>query len=66
MRTGTPPLPALKSVKLPAQLRKRIRYLHYSLRTEDTYVRWAGALIHFHGLRHPATLGGVEVEPFLS
>ena len=26
MKTGTPPLPALKSVKLPAQLRERIRY----------------------------------------
>ena len=66
MKTGTPPLPALKSVKLPAQLRERIRYSHTSLRTEDTYVRRAHAFIHFHGLRHPPTLGGVEVEAFLS
>jgi integron integrase len=66
MKTSTPPLPALKSVKLLDQLRERIRYLHYSLRTEDTYVHWARAFIHFHGLRHPATLGGTEVEAFLS
>lgn len=66
MSTGTPPLPALKSVKLPAQLRERIRYPHTSLRTGDTYVRRAHALNHFQGLRHPATLGGVEVEAFLS
>ena len=66
MKTGTPPLPALKSVKLPAQLRERIRYPHTSLRTGGTYVRRAHAFIHFHGLRHPATLGGVEVEAFLA
>src|SRR5580704_10114090 len=66
MKTGAPPLPALKSVKLLDQLRERIRHLDYSLRTEDTYVHWARAFIRFHGLRHPATLGGPEVEAFLS
>ena len=66
MKTGTPSLPALKSVKLLDQLRERIRYPHTSLRTGDTYVRRARAFIHFHGLRHPPTLGGVEVEAFLA
>jgi integrase len=40
--------------------------LHYSLRTEQAYVHWVSAIIRFHGLRHPATLGGSEVEAFLS
>ncbi len=47
------------------QLRERIRYLHYSLRTEQAYVHWVRAFIRFHGVRHPATLGSSEVEAFL-
>lgn len=48
------------------QLRERIRYLHYSIRTEEVYVYWVRVFLRFHGLRHPATMGGVEVEAFLS
>lgn len=66
MNTGTQPLPPLKSVRLLDQLRERIRFLHYSLRTEQAYVYWVRSFIRFHGLRHPATLGGPEVEAFLS
>ena len=47
-------------------MRERIRYLHYSLRTEQAYVNWVRAFIRFHGVRHPATLGSSEVEAFLS
>ncbi|WP_426729533.1 integron integrase [Enterobacter cloacae complex sp. 357B1] len=47
-------------------MRERIRYLHYSLRTEQAYVHWVRAFIRFHGVRHPATLGSSEVEAFLS
>lgn len=35
MKTATAPLPPLRSVKVLDQLRERIRYLHYSLRTEQ-------------------------------
>lgn len=66
MKTGTAPLPPLKAVKVLDQLRERIRYLHYSLRTEEAYVHWVRGYIRFHGLRHPSTLGGAEVEAFLS
>ena len=52
--------------KLLDQLRERIRYLHYSLRTEQAYVHWAKRYIVFHGMRHPKDMGGVEVETFLS
>jgi integrase len=47
-------------------LRKRIRTLHYSLSTEEAYVRWCRTFIRFHGLRHPADMGGPEVEAFLT
>lgn len=66
MKTATAPLPPLRSVKVLDQLRERIRYLHYSLRTEQAYVNWVRAFIRFHGVRHPATLGSSEVEAFLS
>jgi len=48
------------------QVRERIRYLHYSLRTEQAYLLWIKAFIRHHGLRHPRDLGGAEVEAFLS
>ena len=47
-------------------MRERIRYLHYSIRTEDVYVYWIRAFIFFHARRHPGEMGGVEVEAFLS
>jgi len=66
VKSSTEPLPPLKSAKVLDQLRERIRYLHYSIRTEEAYVYWVRTFIRFHGLRHPATLGGAEVEAFLS
>lgn len=66
MKTGALSLPPLKSVRLLDQLRERIRYLHYSIRTEQAYVHWARAYVRFHGCRHPAGLGGPDVEAFLS
>jgi integron integrase len=66
MKSGTGKFPPFRSVKLLDQLRERIRYLHYSLRTEHTYVYWTRFYIHFHRLRHPADMGGPEVEAFLS
>lgn len=51
--------------RLLDQVRERIRYLHYSRGTEEVYVQWCRAYIRFHGLRHPAQMGGPEVEAFL-
>ena len=59
-------LPPLQAVKLIDQLRERIRYLHYSRRTEEAYVHWVKAFIRWHGLRHPAEMGGPEVEAYLT
>lgn len=58
--------PPLRSTRLLAQLRERLRYLHYSLRTEEAYIHWARFFIHFHGLRHPRELGKPEIESFLT
>lgn len=66
MKSVADDLPPLRSVKVLDQLRERIRYLHYSIRTERAYVHWVRAYIRFHGLHHPATLGGADVESFLS
>lgn len=52
--------------RLLEQLREMIRYRHYSIRTEDAYLYWVKQFIHWHGLKHPADLTGVEVQAFLS
>jgi integron integrase len=52
--------------RLLDQMRDRIRYKHYSLRTEKAYLYWARSFIRFHGLKHPRTMGGREIELYLS
>ena len=64
--TASPPLPPLQSPRLLDQVRERVRYLHYSLRTEQAYVYWTRAFVRHHGLRHPQHMGQAEVEAFLS
>ncbi|MEJ1938901.1 phage integrase N-terminal SAM-like domain-containing protein, partial [Nostoc sp. NIES-2111] len=67
MRPASPVnFPPLRAVRLLDQLLERIRMLHYSRRTEQGYLYWSRAFIGFHGLRHPAEMGGSEVEAFLT
>jgi hypothetical protein len=57
----------LQSSRLLDPVRERIRYLHYSIRTEQAYVHWVRAFVRFHELkRHPSEMGAPEVEAFLS
>jgi integron integrase len=58
--------PPLQAPRLLGQMRERLRYLHYSLRTEQNYLYWVRWFIRFHGLRHPRELGKPEVEAFLT
>ena len=58
--------PPLRATRLLDQLRERLRYLHYSLRTEQAYVYWLLAFVRWSGMRHPRELGKTEVEAFLS
>ena len=66
----TNPTPHPPSSRPPARLldrlREQVRYMHYSLSTEQAYVHWAKAYIHFHDRRHPADMGRPEVEAFLT
>lgn len=48
------------------RLRYALRTRHYSLRTEDAYVRWARRFILFHGKRHPDEMGAEKVVAFLT
>ena len=51
-----PPTPL--QPKLIEQLRNELRLRHYSLKTEESYVNWYKRYVHFHGVRHPAQMGG--------
>jgi integron integrase len=56
----------LRSARLLDQVRERIRYAHYSIRTEKSYVYWVRFFVKFHQLRHPKQMGAREVQAFLS
>jgi site-specific recombinase XerD len=68
MKPGTPPL---KSARLLVQVQERVRYLHYSLKTEKAYLYWIRFFIRWNaaqgsGMRHPRNMGVTEVEAFLT
>ena len=48
------------------QVRARIRFKHYSIRTEHTYVDWIKRFIRHFGKRHPKDMGADEVQSFLT
>ncbi|MCA1625373.1 MAG: integron integrase [Acidobacteria bacterium] len=52
--------------KLLDQIRGVLRTQHYSYRTERTYIEWILQYIRFHNIKHPAEMGAVEVQAFLS
>ncbi|MBN1146538.1 MAG: integron integrase [Anaerolineales bacterium] len=52
--------------KLLDQVRQAIRTKGYSIRTEQAYVNWVERFILFHQKRHPAQMGAVEIEAFLT
>lgn len=53
-------------LRLREQVREVMRVHHYSIRTEKAYWYWIRYFIRFHKLRHPAEMGAVEVNAFLS
>lgn len=63
---GTPAIPVNVAPRLLDQVRERIRYKHYSIRTERVYVEWVKRFVLFHKKRHPRDMGASEVEAFLS
>ncbi len=55
-----------KPPKLLDQVRQKIRFLHYSRKTEVAYVHWIKRFIFFNNKRHPKDMGEVEISSFLS
>lgn len=52
--------------RLLEQVRGRIRFKHYSIRTEQAYVDWIKRFIRHFGKRHPRDMGAAEVQQFLT
>ncbi len=59
-------LPAAKPRKLRNVVIEALRVRHYSLRTERAYLGWIKRFIDWSGGRNPRTMGGPEVEAWLS
>ena len=52
--------------KLLDIVRDKIRFKHYSLSTERTYIHWIKHYIFFHNKKHPIEMGKEEIEQFLT
>lgn len=52
--------------RLIPTIRASLRVRHYSRRTEEAYIGWIKRYIFFHNKRHPASMGGDEVNAFLT
>jgi len=55
-----------KPIRLLDQVRNKIRFLHYSIRTEHTYIGWIRRYIIFNDKRHPKYLNKRHLENFLT
>ncbi|MFQ6404634.1 integron integrase [Methylophilus sp. 'Pure River'] len=58
--------PSQSSPKLFPSITERLHRLHYSQRTEASYIAWIKRYILFHDKRHPRDMGAIEVAAFLS
>lgn len=52
--------------RLLDDVRRQLRFKHYSFRTEQVYIGWIRRFILANGKRHPRDMGATEVERFLS
>jgi hypothetical protein len=52
----------MRKTRLLDGMRHATRVRQYSLSTEKVYVAWIQRYILFHGKRHPAELGKLEIE----
>ena len=68
MKSSTP---VLHSTRLLDQLRECLRYRHYSLNTEKSYVYWVRFFVRWSArasgaMRHPRDMGAADVQAFLT
>lgn len=52
--------------KLLDIVREKIRFKHYSISTEKTYVHWVKHYIFFHNKKHPIDMAKNEIEDYLT
>lgn len=52
--------------KLLDLVRDKVRFKHYSIKTEKSYSSWIKQYILFHKKRHPLEMGKEEIEQFLT
>lgn len=52
--------------KLLDIVRDKIRFKHYSIKTEKSYVGWIKHYIFFHNKKHPIEMAKPEIEAFLT
>ena len=57
--------PGQQPSMLLAGLRERLRYMHYSLRTEEAYVYWVRDFVRWSAGHHPRDVGQQGVEAYL-
>ena len=63
---GAHPQAESNKPRLLDRVREALRARHYSRSTEKAYVAWIRRYIFFHGKRHPAEMGGPEINLFLT
>lgn len=66
-----PSAPVFHSTRLLDQLRECLRYRHYSLSTEKSYVYWVRFFVRWPArasgdMRHPRDMGAADVQAFLT
>ena len=52
--------------RLLEQVRDVLRYLHYSYRTEQSYIHWIKRYIYFHNKKHPRDMGPDQIVEYLT
>ena len=52
--------------KLLDVVRDKIRFKHYSMKTEKSYVSWIKHYIFYHNKKHPIEMAKPEIEQFLT
>jgi len=66
MSSNPSPSESASAPRLLDQVRGRIRFKHYSIRTEQAYLDWIRRYIRHFGKRHPRDMGAEEVQAFLT
>lgn len=59
-------IPPQQAPKLLDQVRAKIRFKQYSIRTEQAYTDWIKRFILHFGKKHPREMGAAEIEQFLT